>query len=367
MSMPAISSSITRRCLGSLLAGLLIALSTGATASEPARLSLNENPFGPSRLAIEAIQADLGLLSRYTDTEAERLTALIAEREQVPPEQIVLGELLVPLGLYLGLQGGPGGEFVYSVPGYPALVDAAASVGGAVVGIPLDSGMANDLPAIAASVNARTRAVFLVNPHNPSGTVSDTRAFKTLLRQISRQTLVVVDEAYLEFSDDFAGRTAVDLTREGENVLVFRTFAKAYGLAGFQIGYAVAPRTLADLLRSKGLGSPRSLDRLAVAAAAASLLDTGYLDRIHAAVALERDKWNEFFRAHRIEHTPSQGNFVYFDARRPSAEVAAVLRERGVVVGRAFRPYDTWVRISIGLPEENARARTALLDALPRD
>lgn len=347
-----------------LLAAFALALSMGAVASEPVRLSLNENPFGPSPLAVAAIRADLDQLARYTGDEADTLTALIAAREGVSPEQIVLGEILVPLGLQFGLQGGPGGEFVYSVPGYPALVDAAASVGGVVVGVPLDARLENDLPAIAASVTPRTRAVFLVNPHNPSGTVSDTQAFKAFLRDISRQALVVVDEAYLEFSDDYDARTAVSLTREGENVLVFRTFAKAYGLAGLQIGYAVAPRAVAGLLRSQGLGSPRSLDRLAVAAATASLRDTGYLGRVHAAVTAEREQWNDFFRRHRIEHTASQGNFVYFDARRPAAEVAAALLAKGVIVGREFPPYDTWVRISIGLPEDNARARAAVLDVL---
>jgi len=364
MATPSIVPSIARRH-GLLLAACLLALPPGAAASEPVRLSLNENPFGPSPLAIEAVKADLEKLARYTDTEAaDELIALVAAREGVAPEQIVLGEVLVPLGLHLGSQGGPGGEFVYSVPGYPALVDAAASVGGIVVGVPLDASLANDLPAIAASVNPRTRAVFLVNPHNPSGTVSDAEAFKAVLREVSRRALVVVDEAYLEFSDDYAGRTAVSLTREGENVLVFRTFAKAYGLAGLQIGYAVAPRAVADLLRSKGVGAPRSLDRLAVAAATASLRDTGYLGRIATQVAHERGKWNDFFRAQRIEHTSSQGNFVYFDARRPAAEVAAALLERGVEVGRVFAPYDTWVRISIGLPEENDKARAALSDLL---
>ncbi len=354
-----------RTAVQSAMVALAIVSSMASQATEPARLSLNENPFGPSPLAVTAIHADLDDLARYTtDAEVEALVALIAAREQVPPELIVLGEILQPLGLHFSLQGGPGGEFIYSVPGYPALVNAAASVGGVVVGVPLDARLENDLATIAASVNDRTRAIFLVNPHNPSGTVSDTQAFKDFLREVSRRSLVVVDEAYLEFSDDFEGRTAVALTREGEKVLVFRTFAKAYGLAGLQIGYAVAPRAVADALRAQGLGAPRSLDRLAVAAATASLRDTEYLGKIHAAVATERDAWNDFFRIHGIEHTPSQGNFVYFNAHKPTAEVAAALLAKGVVIGRGFPPYDTWVRISIGLPDENARARDAVLQVL---
>jgi len=345
--------------LALLLLALATTVSSGAFASEPARLSLNENPFGPSPLALTAIQQELGQIARYSGAEAQTLIALAAEREGVAPEQILLGELLTPLGLHLSLQGGPGGEFIYSIPGYPALVDAAALVGGIVVGVPLNAKLENDLPAITARINAHTRAIFLINPHNPSGTVSGDAQFKAFLRAASRQALVIVDEAYLEFSDDFAARTAVGLTREGENVMVFRTFAKAYGLAGLPMGYAIAPRHIAEQLRAQGMEA-HAHDRLALAAASASLRDPDYLPRIHTAVATERALWNEFFRRHRIEHTESQGNFVYFNARRPASEVAAALRGKGIETGRSFPPYDTWVRLSIGLPEENAHARAAV-------
>lgn len=335
-------------------------LSAADGVARPLRLTLNENPFGPSPLAAEAIRKDLDGLARYTGEEADELVALVAAREGVDPSQIVLGEILKPLGLQLSLRGGPGGEFVYSVPGYPALVNAAAPVGGVVVGVPLNARLENDLPALAAAVNERTRAVFLVNPHNPSGTVSDRDGFKAFLRTVSARTLVVVDEAYLEFSDDYEGRTAVSLVREGANVLVFRTFAKAYGLAGLPLGYAIAPRGVADTLRKQGLGSARELNRLAVAAAVASLRDEGYLVRVHDAVAAERAEWMRVLEELRVPYTTSQANFVFFDAGRPHAEVADALLAQGVAVARAFPPYDTWVRITIGLPGENGRAQAAL-------
>jgi len=189
--------------------------------------------------------------------------------------------------------------------------------------------------------------------------VSENGEFKAFLRAASRKALVIVDEAYLEFSDDFVTRTAVGLTREGENVMVFRTFAKAYGLAGLPMGYAVAPRQIAEQLRAQGVEA-HAHDRLALAAASASLRDLDYLPKVHSAVVAERALWNAFFREHNIEHTDSQGNFVYFNARRPAGEVAAELLTRGIQTGRSFPPYTTWVRISIGLPEDNARARAAL-------
>jgi histidinol-phosphate aminotransferase len=318
-------------------------------------------------LVAPAVQADLKELYRYTTTdEAAGLIAQLAQKEGVAPEQIVLGDLLEALGLHLSLQGGPGSEFIYSVPGYPALVDAAARVGGVVVSVPLDAKLENDLAAISAKVTPRTKAIFLVNPHNPSGTVSDAVKFAAFIRTVSRQALVIVDEAYLEFSDDYPGRTAAALTRAGENVLVYRTFAKAYGLAALSLGYAVAPRPVADFLRKQGLGGARELNRLAIVAASASLRDAGYIERVKASVADERARWNTLLDELKLKHTDSQANFVYFDAGRPHAEVAAALKSAGVQIGRAFPPYDHWVRITIGLPAENSLAQSALRESLTK-
>jgi histidinol-phosphate aminotransferase len=141
------------------------------------RLSFNENPYGPSPDAAEAIQREFNRLDRYADSEAAlRLTEQIATYEHVPIEQVVLGEILDFLGLYLGSQGGPGGEFIYSTPGYLALIDAAARVGGVGVPVPLNAQYQNDLPALTGKMNQRTRAIYLVNPHNPTGTVNDGRS-----------------------------------------------------------------------------------------------------------------------------------------------------------------------------------------------
>jgi histidinol-phosphate aminotransferase len=331
-----------------------------------ARLSLNENPFGPAPGVIDAIQREFSNLCRYTGEEFDVLVGLIAAREGVGREQVILGEILEPLGTYLSLQGGPGGEFIFSDPGYTALIDAAVAVGARAIGVPLGAQMENDLPAIAAKVNARTRAVFLVNPHNPTGIVGDSEQLKNFARTTARHALVIVDEAYLEFADHFAQRTLADLVRAGENVIVFRTFAKVYGLAGLDIGYGLVPVPFAKALSAQGLNNPHLFNRLAVAASAASLKDTGYVERITLLVAQEREKWFGLFRDMKLKFTPSSSNFVFFETGMPHAEFAAALLKDGVAVGRAFPPYDRWVRISIGLPEENAVARTAVRKLLAR-
>jgi histidinol-phosphate aminotransferase len=325
-----------------------------------ARLSLNENPYGPAPGVIDAIAREFSSLCRYTGAEYDALVELIAAREGVLEEQVILGEILEPLGTYLSLQGGPGGEFIFSDPGYTALIDAAVAVGGRAIGVPLGAQLENDLEAIAAKVNERTRAVFLVNPHNPTGIVGDLEALKHFARVLARRAPVIVDEAYLEFADRFEQRTLAVLLRAGENVIVFRTFAKVYGLAGLDIGYGLVPVTVAKALAAQGLNNPHLFNRLAVAAATASLKDSRYVARVTALVAEEREKWFRLFRGLNVKFTPSSGNFVFFETGMPHAEFSQAMQQAGVAVGRAFPPYDRWVRISIGLPEENRVAREAV-------
>lgn len=339
-------------------------LTAGATlVAAPAdlvRLNLNENPFGPSPHVIAAIAANLTDLARYTDAEAGAFAQAVAKQEGIGIEQVVLGDILEALGQQLALQGGAGGEFIYSAPGYTALVDAAKPFGGTGVAVPLDDHLANDLPALRAAVNPRTRAVFLVNPHNPSGVVSDGAVLHAFVREVSKRALVIVDEAYLEFTDDFAGRSVVDLVRAGENVIVFRTFSKAYGLAALPIGYAIAPAPLAARLREAGVGHPRSLNRLALVAAIVALGDQEFITGVCQRVTAERAAWLALFDELKLRHTESAGNFVFFQTGRPHAEFGAALRVRGIEIGRSFPPLDDWARISIGLPEDNARARAAV-------
>ncbi|MBJ7438865.1 MAG: aminotransferase class I/II-fold pyridoxal phosphate-dependent enzyme, partial [Sphingopyxis sp.] len=183
--------------------------SAKAAAAAPVRLSLNENAFGPSPKVAKAIEAALGNIARYVDqAEVDRLAQQIANHEGVAAEQVVIGEVLEPLGLYLARQRAGGGNVVYSAPGYTALVDAAAPLGAVGKPVPLNARLENDIPALLAAIDGRTLAVNLVNPHNPSGTVNDAAAFDRFLTEASARTLVVVDEAYLEY-DDLAGRSAI--------------------------------------------------------------------------------------------------------------------------------------------------------------
>jgi histidinol-phosphate aminotransferase len=338
-----------------------------AGAEKRIRLSLNENPYGPAPSVIAAIRREFANLCRYTDDGFGQLVTRIAAKERLPQEQIILGEILEPLGTHLSLEGGAGGEFIYSDPGYTALIDSAAAVGGIGIPIPLSGSMQNDLSAIAAKVNRRTRAVFLVNPHNPTGTVMEAGQLRSFVREASKRALVIVDEAYLEFSDRYAERTLADLVREGENVIVFRTFAKVYGLAGLDIGYGLMPKKVSQILKMQGLDNPRLFNRVAVAAATASLDDTAYVAAVAAKVAKERELWFSLLQELHVNFTQSSGNFVFFETGTPHREFAAAMLKESVEIGRAFPPYERWARISVGLPQENAIARAAVHNLLAMD
>lgn len=350
------------------LGGLVLSGTLGNTedAMQPlhAQLSLNENPYGPSRLALAAVQSEFGSLFRYVDKQADVLTPAIVAHENISPDQIVFGEVLEALGLHLAEAGHSGGEFIYSAPGYTALVDAAAPGGGVAVSVPLDQNLQNDLTAIAAKVNARTRAIYLINPHNPSGTVSDATEFGAFVSKLSERVVVIVDEAYLEFEPDFSERTVVGLTRAGKNVVVFRTFNKIYGLAGLSMGYALAPKALVASLKRAGVGSSDPLGRLKLAASAGSLRDKDYVETVRSKVIAEREKWHRLFDTLKLRYSDSRGNFVFFETKHPQQEIAGALRAKGIEIGRSFPPLDYWTRISIGLPEENTLARTAVSELL---
>ncbi|GHT29518.1 histidinol-phosphate aminotransferase [Bacteroidia bacterium] len=340
---------------------LTITLLLAATAAgAQINLSSNENPWGVTKQVEESIISELPNVNRYAAKYGADFVRKVAAHEGVDEDQIIIGESLELWGIYQAVKGGPGSEFIYSVPGYPAMVNAAASVGGKVVAVPLNDKKENDLKSIEAKVNGKTQALFIVNPHNPTGTVSDKQVFHDFLHRVSKKALVIVDEAYLEFSDDFDGRTALKNLKAGDNVVVFRTLAKAYGLAGLYIGYAIAPKEVAAYMKDKGLGDTHALNRLSVAAAAAALADKENLTRTTQIIASERFKWNAWLDNLHIEHTASQANFIFINTGHPFPVIHQRLLNAGIHTGNLVPAYPNWIRITIGTPEENQAVRNVI-------
>jgi histidinol-phosphate aminotransferase len=327
------------------------------------RLNYNENPFGPAPSAKAAMHAATDHAAfRYADAEERELLELIARREGCKPEQIVMGagsgEILDVAGFHFGLEKG---EIVAANPSYMALLNAADRVGGKAVRVPLNARFEHDLPAMAAAVSSRTSLIYIVNPNNPTGTVCDARELREFVRTQSERTTVFIDEAYLELTDDFAGRTCAALAIEGRNVVVARTFSKIFGMAGMRLGYAVMPEKLAASLRARMTGS---LSIVTIAAAIASLKDAPYVESTRAKIKAGREALIAEVKALGRAYAEAHGNFVFFQTGMPVQDFIAKMRTEGVEVGRPFPPLLDWARISIGLPEEMAVCHRALRKVL---
>ena len=335
-----------------------------ATAAVKARLSLNENPFGPSPAAMEAITRSLaaGKACRYPYGEVAELVDLIAKKEGVTPEHIVLGigssEILETVGGHFGLMKG---EAIYASPGYLQLPNTVKGLGGTTVPVPVNARQEHDLAAMAAAVTKPNTVVYIANPNNPTGTVVPPAALRDFIRSVTPRAFVFLDEAYLDIADDYAGRTLVGLVGDTPNLLVARTFSKIYGLAGMRIGYGVTSPAFAAQLRSYGLGT---LAYPSVVAAIASLQDTAFVAKARAQIVAEKEKLLALLRELGRPYAESQTNFVFFQTGKPHAEVQAAMMKESVAIARAFPPMLDWARITIGLPEENALARAALRKVL---
>ncbi|HNC24285.1 MAG TPA: histidinol-phosphate transaminase [Opitutaceae bacterium] len=335
-----------------------------AVAPVRARLSLNENPLGPSPLATQAMIQHLqgGRASRYPYAETNELTNLLAAKEGVRPEQIVLGvgsgEVLETVGLHIGLLKG---EVIYATPGYLQMIRSVEAAGGRAVGVPVNARLEHDLDAMAARAVAPNSVVYVANPHNPTGTAVAPDALRAFVRAVASKALVFIDEAYLDFADDTARHSVVDLVHEQENLVVARTFSKIYGLAALRVGYGVTNVRLAAKLSSYGLGTPNGPG---IVGAIASLRDEPYVPAMRARVVAERDKLVALLRQLGRRYAEPQTNFVFFHTGRPHKEVFDRMLAESVSIARAFPPMLDWARISIGTPEENELARTALQKVL---
>ncbi|WP_263145533.1 histidinol-phosphate transaminase [Pseudomonas sp. RIT-PI-AD] len=329
------------------------------------KLASNENPLGPSPKALEAIRAELDALTRYPDGNGFDLKARLAERCRVTAEQVTLGNgsndiLDLVARAYLA----PGSNAVFSQHAfavYPIATQAAGAEGRAVPA----RHWGHDLDAMLAALDDATRVVFLANPNNPTGTWFGPQALADFLTQVPERVLVVLDEAYIEYAEGDELPDGLDYLAAHPNLLVSRTFSKAFGLAGLRVGYALSSPTIAEVLNR--VRQPFNVNSLALAAACAALDDSEYLARSRRMNDAGMLQWEAGLRALGLDWIPSRGNFLAVDVGREAAPVYQALLREGVIV----RPVGGYgmprhLRISIGLPEENARCLEALAKVLTR-
>lgn len=336
-------------------------------ASAIAELGSNENPLGPSALAIEAMRGVLAETFRYPDPRGLSLKRAIAAQLGVGVDGIALGngshELLMLLAQCFG---DPTHSIVFSQYGFAVFPIATAAVGGIALRVPalarthVQAPYGHDLEAMSEAIREDTRLVYLANPNNPTGTWFDDAALDRFVARVPRDVLIVVDEAYSEYVDARELSTALRLRERHPNVIVTRTFSKAYALAGLRVGYLIAhPSVVAVIER---LRESFNVNNVGLAAAEAALSDRTHLADVRAFNASERAWLTKMLASRGYAVLPSQTNFVMVDLARDAAALENHLFERGVIV-RPMAGYGLGetLRISVGSRVENQR----LLDALP--
>ncbi len=324
--------------------------------AEVVKLASNENPLGPSPLALEAVRQTAADLHLYPDASGHELKSAISDHYGVPADQIVLGngsDELIKLFALVYLE--PGDNIVIGSPSF-VRYDAAAQVTGAELRrVPLDSEWRHDLSAMARAVDIRTKIVFVANPHNPTGTVVDGQSVQRFAESLPQTCLLVLDEAYYEFAAQDSGyRSGLDLIQRGMNVTVFRTFSKSHGLAGIRVGYAFAPaETVSAINRAR---EPFNVNSLAQAAAIAALGDDHHIQRTREVNDSGLARVDAFMANRGFSVVPSRANFICVDvssAGISGQEAFDRLLKKGVIV-RSGGPLGMpdHIRVSIGLPEE---------------
>ena len=330
-----------------------------------AKLSSNENPYGPSEAMMEAMNGAWKYSNRYGYPDGD-IQEKIAEHHGVQPENILLGagsgETLRVVGhTYLGHNK----KVIGVRPTYLSVFSVASGIDADAIMLPLLEDHSQDIPAMIDATIKNYRDVglfYLCNPNNPTGMVVSADDIRQVLDAIPEDIPVLIDEAYHHFVEDPTYETAVPYVNEGRKVIVARTFSKIYGMAGLRLGYGIAPADMISEMRVQGTGSVNALVKWGGVAA---LEDVEYEQWVRETTLRLRKQTTEELQAMGYEVIPSETNFIMVHTGRPAAEVRAAFRERGVLVGRDFPPMLDYLRVSIGTEEEMARFMTAWKEIMP--
>lgn len=327
------------------------------------KLASNENPLGPSKKAVAAIGAALGTLHRYPDGSNFYLKEALAERLKISTDALIFGngsneiiELLFRTFCSVG------DEIVMGEPSfavYPLISQAAGAV---AVLVPLDSELKHDLDAMAKAITAKTRIVFIANPNNPTGTIIEKEAFRAFMSKVPDGVIVVMDEAYCEYVTSAEYPDSIEYVKSGAPVVVLRTFSKIYGLAGLRVGYGIANPTIVGYMDR--VRQPFNVNALAQAAALGALGDDSHLE---ASVKNNTDGF-EFLegklKAMGLKVVPTEANFFLVEVGDGKGVYDGLLKQGVIVRPMASYGLGRYIRVTIGLPEENNRFIEALMSVI---
>ncbi|HEX4638424.1 MAG TPA: aminotransferase class I/II-fold pyridoxal phosphate-dependent enzyme [Chthoniobacterales bacterium] len=314
------------------------------------RLSANENPYGPSAKAHEAMKNTHGVCNRYPDEANDVLIDKIAKINNVNHDQIALGD---GSGEILKLcaesfTGPEKGKLIAADPTFESILEYSKSCGAEVAKVPLTSNYAHDLEKMGAA--SQKGLIYICNPNNPTASITPKNDLREFIAKTSPETMILVDEAYFHYADSSDYETVIPLVNDHPNLLVARTFSKIYGMAGLRCGYCVAqPETIK---RMKPFQMFDSVNVMALAAASASLDD---VDQVTNGCKMN-DEARKFTltKLEEMGHKsiPSHANFIMFDCKKPVVPIIKAMKEKNVAVGRLFPAYPNHMRLTIGKKSE---------------
>ena len=328
------------------------------------RINFNENPYGPSPRALEAISGAEATAMRYPDGLHEQVTEAIARLHGVARENVVLGcgstEILRVADMaFLG----PGKNVVVAEPTFEAVLEYARVTRAEAVKIPLTADFRHDLPRMAAACTSKTGLVYLCNPNNPTGTVVTREELGKFFARVPATTVVLVDEAYYDFVEDARCASAFEWMGKMPNLVVARTFSKVYGLAGMRLGYGVGSRQAIEAMRTHRL--EQNGNAAVLPAALASLADTGNRAEMRKRLNDTRRWLSRELEKDGRRTMPSETNFLMVYLGGDAGPVIAAFRARGIEVGRRFPSLSDWLRVSMGTQPEMEAFLAALREIVP--
>jgi len=321
------------------------------------RLSANENPYGTSPKVAEAVKAwDFNESNRYPDGDATALRQAVAQQQSVDPDQLVfsvgLDEMIAMVSrTFLSA----GDQVLVSAPTFSEYALHAEIEGAKLVSVPTLPNDQVDFDGLLAAITPAVKMVWLCNPNNPTGTSEPLAKIERFIQQVPATTMVLIDEAYIDFAENVAELTAMQLPAKYDNVVVMRTFSKAYGLANFRIGYGVFSKAYAPTMQAVRL--PYNVNSITQVAALAAVKDESFVQQTVAKNAAERQAWSTFFDQQGIRYDQSDANFIFF-AYPEAAALADALLHHGYSLRTGLR--DGWLRMTIGTAADGQALRSLI-------
>lgn len=313
------------------------------------RLSANENPYGTSDMVKKAVvNWAYSKSNRYPDGDATELRSLISKEFSLDPKQIVFGvgldEVIVMLSRVF-LEAGD--EELISSPTFSEYALHAEIEEAVIKKVPVLENGGIDFENMLKAITPKTKLVWICNPNNPTGTFETVKDIERFVSQVPKETLVLVDEAYIDFVSQ-PNASAMDLTKKYSNIVVMRTFSKAYGLANFRVGYAVFSQEVAQQVQKVRL--PYNVNSIAQEAATAAFRDQDFIKEVVKNNAIQRARLEKFFDEQKIKYYQSQANFIFFEYPDSDA-LADYLLHNGYLIRSGLRP--NWLRLTIGTADDN--------------